>query len=241
MGGSLRLFVQKVYEGSYFTRNEEVVLYANANLPNGSTLEQMNALIKRMETYLSEFKEIKQFQTSVESARRASISIRFTKENQKSGFPYTLKANMISKALQLGGGDWSIYGLQDQGFSNSVRENAGSFRVKMYGYNYDELYSWATKLKEVLLSHRRIREVTVGSNFSWWKDDYQEFYFELDKQRMIGAGIGAGELFAAIRPIYGRNQEIGSVVTEDGTEKSNSLPASRISGIYGPCSIILSV
>ena len=37
---------------------------------------------------------------------------------------------MISKALQLGGGDWSIYGLQDQGFSNSVRENAGSFRVK---------------------------------------------------------------------------------------------------------------
>lgn len=189
------------------------------NLPNGSTLEQMNTLIKRMETYLSEFKEIKQFQTSVESARRASISIRFTKENQKSGFPYTLKANMISKALQLGGGDWSIYGLQDQGFSNSVRENAGSFRVKMYGYNYDELYSWATKLKEVLLSHRRIREVTVGSNFSWWKDDYQEFYFELDKQRMIGAGIGAGELFAAIRPIYGRNQEIGSVVTEDGTEK----------------------
>ena len=102
LGGSLRLFVQKVYEGSYFTRNEEVVLYANANLPNGSTLEQMNALIKRMETYLSEFKEIKQFQTSVESARRASISIRFTKENQKSGFPYTLKANMISKALQLG-------------------------------------------------------------------------------------------------------------------------------------------
>lgn len=219
LGGSLRLFVQKVYEGSYFTRNEEVVLYANANLPNGSTLEQMNTLIKRMETYLSEFKEIKQFQTSVESARRASISIHFTKENQKSGFPYTLKANMISKALQLGGGDWSIYGLQDQGFSNNVRENAGSFRVKMYGYNYDELYSWATKLKEVLLSHRRIREVTIGSNFSWWKDDYQEFYFDLDKRRMIGAGVGAGELFAAIRPIYGRNQEIGSVVTEDGTER----------------------
>ena len=52
LGGALRLFVQKVYEGSYFTRNEEVVLHANANLPNGSTLEQMNTLIKRMETYL---------------------------------------------------------------------------------------------------------------------------------------------------------------------------------------------
>lgn len=47
LGGSLRLFIQKVYEGSYFTRNEEVVLYVHANLPNGSTLEQMNELIKR--------------------------------------------------------------------------------------------------------------------------------------------------------------------------------------------------
>ena len=219
LGGTLRLFVQKVYEGSYFTRNEEVVLHANANLPNGSTLEQMNTLVKKMETYLSEFKEIRQFQTSVESARRASIHIYFTKEHQKSGFPYTLKANMIGKALQLGGGDWSIYGLQDQGFSNNVREHAGSFRVKMYGYNYDELYAQAEKLKEKLLSHRRIREVTIGSDFSWWKDDYMEFYFNLDKRRMAEEGIGAGRLFSAIRPVYGRNMEIGSVVTEEGTEK----------------------
>ena len=74
---------------------------------------------------------------------------------------------MISKALQLGGGDWSIYGLQDQGFSNSVRENAGSFRVKMYGYNYDELYSWATKMKEVLLSHRGGRMIIRSFILSW--------------------------------------------------------------------------
>ena len=60
LGGSLRLFAEKVYDGSYFNRDEsEAVLYINATLPNGSTLEQMNALIKRMETYLSEFKEIR--------------------------------------------------------------------------------------------------------------------------------------------------------------------------------------
>ena len=96
LGGSLRLFVEKVYEGSYFNRDEsEVVLSVSATLPNGSTLEQMNALVKKMETYLTEFKEIKQFQTSIYSARRASIQIYFTKEHQYSGFPYTLKANII--------------------------------------------------------------------------------------------------------------------------------------------------
>ena len=54
------IFINKVYNGSYFTRNDEVVLYANANLPNGSTLDQMNTLIQRMEIFLSDFKEIKQ-------------------------------------------------------------------------------------------------------------------------------------------------------------------------------------
>lgn len=219
LGGTLRLFVEKVYEGSYFTRNEEVMLSVTATLPNGSTLEQMNALIKRMEAYLCGFKEIKQFHTSVESARRASIRIHFTKEHQKSGFPYTLKADIISKALQLGGGSWGVYGLEDQGFSNDVRESAGAFRIRMYGYNYDELYSWADKLKEKLLSHRRIKEVTIGSEFSWWKDDYQEFYFELDKERMASEGLTAWELFAAVRPVYGRDMEMGSLPAEGGIEK----------------------
>ena len=177
LGGSLRLFAEKVYEGSYFNRDEgEVVLSVYATLPNGSTLEQMNVLIKRMETYLSDFKEIRQFQTYIYNARQANIQIYFTKENQRSGFPYTLKANIISKALTLGGGSWSVYGLQDQGFSNDVRESAGSFRVKLYGYNYDELSYWTEQLKEKLLLHRRIKEVTVNSEFSWWKDDYSEFY-----------------------------------------------------------------
>lgn len=219
LGGSLRLFIQKVYNGSYFTRNEEVVLYVYANLPNGSTLEQMNELIKKMEIYLSQFKEIKQFQTSVYNARRGNINIYFTKEHQNSGFPYTLKANIISKALQLGGGSWGVYGLQDQGFSNDVREGAGSFQVKMYGYNYDELYGWAEKLKAKLLTHRRIKEVIINSYFSYWKDDYQEFYFNLNRERMAQENINANILFSTIRPIYGKNMEIGSVVAENGSEK----------------------
>ena len=65
----------------------------------------------------------------------------------------------------------------------------------------------------------RIREVTIGSGFSWWKDDYMEFYFNLNKRRIVEEGIGAGGLFSVIRPIYGRNMEIGSVLTEEGTEK----------------------
>lgn len=108
--------------------------------------------------------------------------------------------------------------MQDQGFSNNVRESAGSFRIKMVGYNYDELFAWAEKLKEKLLSHRRIKEVQLKSEFSWWKDDYQEFYYHLNKDAMVQAGVEARILFESVRPIFGRNMEIGSVVTEQGVE-----------------------
>lgn len=219
LGGSLRLFVDKVYTGSYFNREEgETVLSIYASLPNGSTLEQMNTLVKQMESYLSEFKEIRQFQTSIYSARRASIRIYFTKEHQHSGFPYTLKANVISRALQLGGGHWEVYGLQDQGFSNSVRESAGSFRVKMYGYNYDELAYWGEKLKERLLTHRRIKEVTVHSEFSWYKDDYSEFYLDLDKHRLAKEEITGMQLFTALRSVFGRNIPCAHIVYDGQLE-----------------------
>lgn len=217
-GGSWRLFVQKASSGNYNSLNEEPVLYVNANLPNGSTLDQMDALIKKMEVYLSEFKEIKQFHTIIYSAQRASINIYFLKEYQKSGFPYRLKSNIVTNALHLGGGSWGVYGLQDQGFSNDVRENAGSFRVKMYGYNYDELYYRAEQLKDLLLAHRRIKEVIIASNFTWWKDDYQEFYFELDKEKMAQQKISANGLFSTISPIFGQDMWIGSVISDKGTE-----------------------
>lgn len=219
LGGALRLFVEKVYNGSYFGGGEEeVVLSVNATLPNGSTLEQMNTLVKKMEAYLSEFSEIRQYQTSIYDARHAYIQIFFKKEHQRSGFPYILKSNVVSKALTLGGGSWSVYGLQDQGFSNDVRETAGTFQVKMYGYNYDELSYWADEMKKLLLSHRRIKEVTVGSEFSYWKDDYTEFFLQFDKERMAKENLTAEALFAVLHPVFMQNQAVGSVVYDDRLE-----------------------
>ena len=219
LGGTLRLFVEKVYEGSYFTRNDETVLNITASMPNGTTLAQMNTLINRMEAFLSTYKEIRQFQTHIYNARQAGIDVYFTREAERSGFPYTLKSQVISKALELGGGSWSVWGLMDQGFSNDVREGAGSYRIEMYGYNYDELYEWAEKLKAKLLTYRRIKEVFINSQFSWWKDDYQEFYFNLDKARMAQEGIQPMELFASVSPIFGQDIYAGNILVDNEMEK----------------------
>lgn len=218
LGGTLRLFAESTGGSNFFKRNEEMTLTANATLPNGSTLEQMNSLMKRMESFLAGFDDIKQFQTSIPSARRGSISIRFKKEAQHSAFPYRLKNEIIQKALEQGGGSWSVYGLEDQGFSNELHEPSGSCNILLYGYNYDELYEWAEKLKQHLLTHRRIKEVEICPEFSYWKEDYQEFSFRLDKTRMAEENMNAYGLFGTVQSTFGRNMQAGMIMTDDGNE-----------------------
>lgn len=220
LGGSLRLFAKEVYEGSYFNRPEsEPELYVYATLPSGATVPQMNELVMKMESYLSQFPEIRRFETNINGPRRASINISFNKEVQKTNFPYRLKSDIISKALTLGGGSWSVYGLEDQGFNNDVRESSGSYRVKMYGYNYDELEQWADTLKNRLLQHRRIKDVNISSEFQWYKDDYSEFYLDIDKERLAKENLSVQQLFSALSPIFGRDIVAGTVNSPQGQER----------------------
>jgi len=219
LGGTLRLFVQKVYEGSYWNDKEETSLFVSLSMPNGSTIGQTNYLVQQMENYLKQFKEIKIFQTNVNNALQASINIRFTKAYQNSGFPYQLKSELINKAIGLGGGSWGVFGLGD-GFSNDLRESAGSYRIKMYGFNYDELYALAEKVRDTLLQHRRIKEVTIDSDFSWFKNDYQEFSFDLQKERLAGMDILPMDLFSDLDATFGKNKYAGLWMSPNGSSEN---------------------
>ena len=205
LGGTWRPFVEKVYNGSYFNEKHETVLHVNATLPNGSTIEQMNNLIARMEEILKGYSEIKLFHTQIHSAYRASIEIHFPEEHQYSSFPYRLKSEITSHALELGGGSWSVYGLEDQGFNNDVRETAGSYKIKLKGYNYDQLYEYAEILKDSLLTHRRVRDVLIDSHFRWYKEDYREFLFNISTRRLAEVDLTPMELYNSMRNIFARN------------------------------------
>ncbi len=261
LGGTWRLFVEKVYNGSYFDDEHETVLHVTATLPNGSTLEQMNTLVKRMEGYLQTLPltppqgrgvdtlattdrknillpslvegqgggSISQFHTHISSPYQASIDIYFPKEHQHGSFPYQLKADLTARALELGGGSWSIYGLEDQGFNNSVRESAGSYRVRLTGYNYDELYRYAEALRDSLLTHRRVKEVIINSSFSWYKDDYRELHFNLHEGRLAESDLTPMELYASMRNVFARNLSCGTVRAADGSYENVRLTSSRAS------------
>jgi multidrug efflux pump subunit AcrB len=218
LGGTMRLFAQKVQNGSYSSdERSETTLHVAASLPNGSTRDQMDVLIRKMENYIRQYPEVRQFETRVENGQRANIRILFVKKHQRSSFPHLLKSKIISKALELGGGSWQVHGLGD-GFNNDVKEQAGSCRIKLLGYNYDELMALAVALQDSLLQHRRIKEVTIDSKFSWYKNDYTEYFFDLEKERLSQANILPVDLFNSLKPLFERNIHVADWLHEDRIE-----------------------
>ncbi|MDD4032794.1 MAG: efflux RND transporter permease subunit, partial [Bacteroidales bacterium] len=220
LGGTSRLFAEKVSEGYYPGRDEEVELTVYATMPYGATLDQMDYLIQRIEAYLQNFKEIKQFQTSIYNARQANISIYFKKEFERGSFPYVLKSDLISKTQELGGGSWSVYGLDNNGYSNRIYTSAGSYRVLMYGYNYDELYGYAEQFRQKLLSgYARIERVNIGSDFANSLEDYNEFVFDLNQERLAQKNLLPGDLYNTMYSVFANNVSGGSVFVDQSYER----------------------
>jgi multidrug efflux pump subunit AcrB len=125
-----------------------------------------------------------------------------------------LKSKLIGKSTETGGGSWGVYGLGD-GFSNDVKEQAGSSRIKLLGYNYDELMARAETIRDSLLEYRRIKEVTIDSKFSWYKDDYTEFTFDLNKERLAQENLHPAEIFQTLTPLFGRNINAGNWLSQN--------------------------
>jgi len=173
LGGTLRLFSVYVYEGSSYRSPQETKLYVSGALPEGSTLEQMNGVIRKIETYLDQYSgQIDTYITRISSGQQAFVSINF-RDGTSPSFPYTLKNRLQSYAIDLGGAEWSIYGV-GKGFSNASGNNTPNFTVQLKGYNKDKLREYSAKLGTLLLNHPRVNKIEEDANLNWWdKDKYQ--------------------------------------------------------------------
>ncbi len=172
LGGTLRLFVQNVYEGNYYREKQETKLYVRAGLPEGATIEQLNEIMVRMEQYLASFDEVRQFTTEIYNPQSGNITIFFKPEFEKSAFPYLLKGKLTQKAIDFGGINWNIYGVGQGYYNRTGTEESLNYNIQLSGYNYDELERQAQKLKGKLSQHPRVAKINTNAKVSWYEKDY---------------------------------------------------------------------
>lgn len=196
-GGALRKFVTEVYEGYSYRNPEQTKLYVNARLPFGTTLEDANFVVSSVEDYLKGVEGIDKFVANVRK-QSGRIEITFKPEYEDSALPYQLKARLQARSIDLTGVAWSIYGV-GRGFSvGGERGDTPSFRIRMRGYNYDELNEQAIVLAEKLKTNRRVQEVKTNAQISWGRAKTSEYVLNFDIERLAASGVSRGEVMSML-------------------------------------------
>ena len=205
LGGSLRLFTEHVYEGSFYTDPGKTTLYVRGQMPEGCTIHQLNEAVRKMEQYISQFSEVAQFETRITGYKNSSITIQFTREAENSSFPFLLKSQVESKAISLGGMDWSVYGV-GKGFSNALNMDYKNSHILLTGYNYNQLYKYAEQLEEKLLTNPRVANTEINSMQSWTSSTRYEYNLQVDKELLALNEINyAGYTGSLFTMLYSRN------------------------------------
>jgi multidrug efflux pump subunit AcrB/putative flippase GtrA len=208
LGGTFRLFMNGNGEEGLDEAQEDSVgttFLVSTKMPNGSTMDMMEASLSKMEAFLSRHHEIRRFTTSINSSRDADIDVTLAKEANDQGLVLSMRDDIIQQALIIGGGSWSVNGPGNMEFTNGVTEPAGDYLAKIYGYNYDRLIAFADEFRDSLETFPRIQDIQIGTQRMMWKDDYAEYDLLIDNPLLASKGITVSDVYDALNQLFGKD------------------------------------
>jgi len=195
LGGSLRLFISETKHEFLGSSDRRTQLTVSGTMYEGTTLEKTNEIIKRIENVLTGYEELEQFQTTVYGTGSTNIQIYFEKEHEFTAFPASLKAELETKVVEMGVGDWTITGV-GRGFDNSLHEGSRNSRVTFYGYNLEALKEYAQTFKDYLIDIQRVEAKSIFINGRATRNDKvnTEHIISFNNDRISKSGISKGLL-----------------------------------------------
>ncbi len=219
LGGALRPFSALLDSRSYSRRERKTTLTITARLTEGNdgdgNGELLNTKMLQMDRFLSQFEKIERFTTSV-NGDSGYIRVEFDDEVQKSAFPSQLEAEVISKALEIGGVDWSTYGVSERGFSNSLNIGSKSYAIELTGYNYDLLYRHAEALAERIGESTRAADVSVeDGSYRYGMRTEKGLALSYDKESVAFYNIDLSRAHNALKDLL-NYETIGTFRSDEG-------------------------
>ena len=202
LGGSLRMFV-KNKGGFGYREPARPQINIRAYMPEGSTAQQMNAVMQSMENYLSRYPEIEMY-TMNARAREGSIYVTFKPEVEHTGLPLMIRGDIIHMATIYGAATWYVGGIIPESFSNNIYASEGyNYNILFEGYNYDWLYAYASASAERIRENRRVSKSMV---FGGTRNSYggqsslnTEFFIDYNLERIAHGELSLGAYYSYLQ------------------------------------------
>ena len=223
LGSSLHLFHTATSRYNNFREPEQKVLYVNAGMAEGCTVQQLNDVVRHMENYICQFDEVDMFRTRITSYDYTRIEITFKPEYENSGFPSMLKQELTSAAINFGGATWRVWGIDDNSFNNNIVSSYRSNQIRLRGYNYDQLAAYADRLIDSLSTNRRVSEPEIMDGDAWTLP-HNEFTIRYDDERIAATGLDVSDYYTILNtmlyqsrlPSVYNGEELQQVILESG-------------------------
>lgn len=196
-GGIFRNFVMKVRKNSGYRNIQKTKLFISAKLPIGSSLQNLNDLLKQIESYLKNQSGIDQFVTKATNPQQGVIEITF-KDTHLPSFPHILKNQLINKSLEWGGVEWDIYGI-GQGFSNTLNNSSSNFKIAIKGYNYDELEKYTVLFEEEIKKSDRVVNININEKLFSRDLNEKEFVLNISNEKILLKNTTQTELLTRLQ------------------------------------------
>lgn len=196
--GSLKLFTECLDSNTFRQKEKETKLYVRAQMPLGGSVHELNGKVREVEALLSQFKEIKRFETVVRP-NGAAIVIEFKDEALASGFPFLLESRVIGKVITIGGADWATSGVSERGFSNSLNLQYRANRIEIAGYDYERLYRFAEDMVEEMQKNRRVTDLAIVTPGHEEQED--EFFMSYDRGMMAADSVSAHDVHSSLQSL----------------------------------------
>lgn len=187
-GSSFGLFYRALDRSNFYREPERKKLYISPGMPEGCSVQQLNEVTRSMENYLSSFDEIEMFTTSINSYDDAMIVVTFKPEYENTSFASALKSQVTSMAINFGGANWQVYGIDENSFNNNIISTRKSDRIALQGYNFKELCRYAEILMDTMSGYKRVQGLEIwgaGRN----GEPSTEFVLDYDFEKMLSAGV----------------------------------------------------
>ena len=199
VGTSFALFNKALGRSDFYREPGRDILYVAAGMPEGCSVGQLNEVIKAMENYLARFEEIEMFTTRISSYDDGLIEITFKPEYEHTSFPSELKSMVTSMAINFGGANWRVWGVNDNYFNNNIITNYKQNRIDLTGYNYDQLLEYADILLEDLSQKKRVSAPAMVNSYG--REGKNEYSLDYDFRNMAAHGVSAYDYYLRLHSV----------------------------------------
>jgi len=193
--GSFFLFNKYVTKGRIFAWGRDTYLRINIHMPPGSEIERTDAIARFFEEKLLGNENLKAVYTYV-SDEYGYIIILFPEELETTAVPLILKEQLTNLANQFAGAEVRVWGFGPSFYGGGGA--APNFRIKVLGYNYNEVKRIAEELGERLSRNPRVRDIDTNS-WWWWRSDIFEIVLRVNREKLARFDLSSSHLLVLLQ------------------------------------------